>query len=146
MEQLLALAEELGLTIIERRGKHLGGFRPHENVIRLTPGMRHRTARSVLAHEIGHCVLGHEPTLFGPLRARQERAADEWAALHLIDKDAYIEVERLRDGHIASMAHDLDVAPELVTAFQRMLTRFGDAVYIDARMGTGQFTQRLEAG
>lgn len=144
MLTLLQLAEELGLEVIEKRGPHTSGYRPHERVIRLTPGMSRRAARSVLAHEIAHHVLEHRPTDFGPIRARQERQANEWAARHLIDHDTYIEVERLRDGHLASMAHDLDVAPELVTVYQSLLQRLGPVTYFDARLGTAQWARRTE--
>lgn len=120
---LYLLARDLGLTVIEQPGKHLGGYRPDDNTIRLTPNLPQRAARSVLAHEIGHHLLGHRPTPFGPLRARQERAADEWAARHLITLDGYREAEMLRDGHLPSIAHDLGVAYELAVAYQRILAR-----------------------
>lgn len=144
MDALLALAAELGLTVIEKRVAHTSGYHPGDRRIYLTPGMKRRTARSVLAHEIAHHVLGHHPTEFGPIRARQERAANEWAAVHLIDHDAYAEVERLRDGHVPSMSHDLDVAPELVAAYRSMLQRIGDTVYLAPKMGAGQFALRAE--
>lgn len=131
MEALLALAEELGLTVVEKRSAHTSGYRPGDSHIFLTPKMPRRTARSVLAHEIAHHVLGHSPAPFGPLRKRQERAANEWAALYLIRLDAYVEVERLRDGHLTSMAHDLDVAPELVAAFQDVLARKSSTARLD---------------
>jgi len=122
---LLKLAEELGLVVVEQRGRgsDRSCYSPEARTIRLTPRMSGRTARSVLAHEIAHHVLGHQPTPYGPLRARQERGANEWAARHLIALNCYIEVERLRDGHVPSMACDLDVAPELVIAYQGILER-----------------------
>lgn len=144
MHHLLQLADDLGINIIEHHGAHLGGYRPGENTIRLSPRLPRRTARSVLAHELAHHVLGHRPTDFGPVRARQERAANEWAAKHLIDPGRYAEVEQLRDGHLASMAHDLDVAPELVAAYRAILERIGDTVYVDGKMGAGQYAHRSE--
>lgn len=144
MEDLLKLADELGLTVIEAYGKHTGGYRPGERVIRLQPGMRRRVARSVLAHEIAHHLLEHRPTEFGPVRYRQERHANEWAAQHLIDHQHYIEVERLRDGHEPSMAHDLDVAPEILSVYRGMLQRLGDRIYFDPHMGAGMWTHRHE--
>lgn len=123
MEQLQRLAAELGLTIIEAEGEHLGGYRPDENTVRLRPGLPRRAARSVLAHEIGHHVLGHLPQPFGPLRKRQERAANEWAARHLISAAGYAEAERIHEGHVGTIAHTLDVHPELVIAYQRILQR-----------------------
>lgn len=123
MEDMMQLAESLGLTVIEKRGRHLAGYRPSDQSIRVTPNLPRRTVRALLAHEIAHHVLGHLPTDFGPLRARQEREANEWAASTLIAEWAYEEVEHLRDGHVPSMAFDLDVSPELVLAYQGMLAR-----------------------
>lgn len=142
MDELLKLVNELGLTVVEHRGEHTGGYRPGDMTIRINPGMRDRIARSVLAHEIAHHVLGHRPTEFGPVRHRQERHANEWAARHLIDLDTYVEVERLRDGHEASMAHDLHVAPELLAVYRSLLQRIGDTVYLDPHMGAGMWQHR----
>lgn len=123
MEKLLQLSDELGLDVIEGHGAHLGGYRPDENVVRLRPGLSRRAARTVLAHEVGHHALGHRPTRFGPVLGRQERAANEWAARHLISLSDYREAEYLRDGHLASIAFELDVLPVLVESFQSILER-----------------------
>ena len=144
MKDLMRLADELGLTVVEGRGKHLGGYRPGERTIRLTPGMPRRTARSVLAHELAHHVLEHRPTEFGPIHSKQERHANEWAAQLLISRHRYIEVERIRDGHLASMAHDLDVAPELLEVYRGMLLRVGPVTYFDARLGSAAWSHREE--
>lgn len=117
------LAADLGLTVVESSAAHRSGYWPDERLIHLRRGMSSRTVRSVLAHEIAHHVLGHLPTLFGPIRNRQERQANEWAADYLIDRQDYIEVEYLREGHVPSMAFDLDVAPELVVAYQSLIRR-----------------------
>lgn len=144
MHQLYKLADELGLSIVEARGPHRSGYRADDHTIRLTPGLPRRTARSVLAHEIGHHVLEHRPTDFGPVRKRQEREANEWAACHLISHHAYIESERIREGHLAAMAHDLDVAPELLTVYRSMLARIGDRTYLAPKMGAGQWRAAVD--
>lgn len=144
MQQLLELADNLGLTVIEKRVAHTSGYRHGDRRVFLTPRMPRRASRSVLAHEIAHHILGHRPTEFGPVRSRQEREANEWAARHLINHEAYIEVEKLRDGHLGSMAFDLDVAPELVMFYRGMLQRLGNATYVKARMGAGQWEIRAE--
>lgn len=123
MRQLLRLAEEQGLRIVERRGSTPGGYDPSTGVIRLDPGLSARTARSVLAHELGHAALGHVPSSNPSVRARQERRADEWAARTLITPRAYAQAEQARGPHPASLAFDLDVTVELVTAYQRLLRR-----------------------
>lgn len=145
MQALMRLAHDLGLTVVERRGPHQSGYAPDDHTIRLTPGLPRRIGRSVLAHELAHHVLGHRPTHHGPIRLRQERHANEWAAHHLIHHDHYREVELLRDGHEGAMAHDLDVAPELLAVYRRMLARIGDTVYVEPRMGAEQFRHRLVA-
>ena len=117
------LADDLGLTVVEHAGVHHAGYHPGTRTVHLAPGRSRRVTRSLLAHEIAHHVLNHHPTQNGPLRARQEVAANEWAARRLIALPAYVEAERLRDGHVATMAHDLDVVPELITAYQQILRR-----------------------
>ncbi|MCT1477703.1 ImmA/IrrE family metallo-endopeptidase [Microbacterium sp. p3-SID336] len=121
MQQLLRLADQLELRVVERAGRTRGGFDPVAGTIRLAPGMSRRTARSVLAHELGHAQLGHHPTALASARARQERRADEWAARRLITPAAYAEAEAARGTHLASLAFELDVTIELVAAFQRLL-------------------------
>lgn len=122
------LAADLGLDVIEYRGTHKSGYLPGDRTIRLRPGMTSRVTRSVLAHEIGHHILGHTPTQLGPIRARQERSANEWAALRLITADDYAEVEELHAGNTVLMSSDLHVADELLAAYQALLTRIEHVV------------------
>lgn len=142
MDQLLRLLDEHGLQLIEQPGPSRGGYRPATATIRVDPGMSARTTRSIVAHELGHAVLGHEPTGDPTIRARQELRADEWAARLLITPEAYAEAEALRGAHPASMAFELGVAIDLVFAYQRLLRRLGDTTYVDARMGAGQWAHR----
>lgn len=87
---------------------------------------------------------GHRPTDFGLIRKRQEYAANAWAAQTLITPHAFAEAERHRDGHITSMAVDLNVPDELLTIYRSMLLRTDAAVYVDPRMGAGQFAHRVK--
>jgi Zn-dependent peptidase ImmA (M78 family) len=121
--QLLRLVEERGLRVVERPGVTRGGFDPAGRVIRLAPGMSVRTTRSVLAHELGHAVLAHAPTEHPLTRGRQERQADAWAARLLITPQAYAAAEAIHGPHPASLAFELDVTVELVTAYQELLAR-----------------------
>lgn len=123
MDQLLRLVEEHGLRIVEEQGVTRGGFDPRSRTIRVRPGMSVRTTRSVIAHELGHAVLGHVATADPAARARQEERADDWAAALLISPRAYAEAEAARGPHPASLAFDLGVTIELVLAFQRVLAR-----------------------
>lgn len=138
------LAADLGLTVREHRGAHRSGYAPDSKHIDLTPGMRGRILRGVMCHEIAHHVLGHRPTDFGILRKRQEAAANVWAAQTLITPEAYADAERHREGHVTSMAIELNVPDELVVVYRSTLLRTDSAVYVDPRMGAGQFTHRIE--
>lgn len=121
MQHLLRLADEKRLRVVERNGRTRGGYDPTTRTIRLSPGMSLRTTRSVLAHELGHASLGHVPAPTPAIRAHQERRADEWAATRLITPRAYAEAEEMRGPHLASLAFELEVTIELVTAYQRLL-------------------------
>ncbi|MFJ2544535.1 ImmA/IrrE family metallo-endopeptidase [Microbacterium sp. NPDC087589] len=61
MEALLRLLEENGLHLVERRGRHHGGYEPQTATIRVAPGLSRRATCSVIAHELAHAVLGHTP-------------------------------------------------------------------------------------
>ncbi|WP_417556109.1 ImmA/IrrE family metallo-endopeptidase [Microbacterium sp.] len=141
---LITLAEELGLKVVWRPGAKLGGFHAGSKTIRLTPGSSARTTGSVLAHEIGHAVFQDVYTPHGPARARQEARANEWAARHLITPDAYAAAEERRGIHAASLAFELGVTVELVEAYQRLLQRIGDTVYVAPRMGAGLWDHRVQ--
>lgn len=80
--------------------------------------MTHREARSTLAHEVQHALAGDTGSWFGPVRRKQELLAERRAALVLIDADEYAAAERLREGHLASIAFDLDVIPEVVRTWR----------------------------
>lgn len=138
------LAAALGLSIVEKRGVHRSGYAPGDNIIQLTPGMRGRVLRSVLAHEIGHHVLGHHPTDFGLIRKRQEAAANAWAAHRLISADAYAAAEHQHDGHLPSMAFDLNVSDELASVYRKSLLRINAAVYVAPKLGAGQWAQKVD--
>ncbi|WEK60418.1 MAG: ImmA/IrrE family metallo-endopeptidase [Candidatus Microbacterium colombiense] len=146
MDHLLRLVEENGLRLVERTGPTRGGYDHTSSTIRLAPGMSVRTTTSVLAHELGHAVLGHTVSRDPKTRARQERCADEWAARALITPASYAAAEAARGTHRASLAFELGVTVELVDAYRRMLQRIGDNTYVSPRMGTGQWADRVTAG
>jgi hypothetical protein len=111
---------------------------------RLRPSMNARLHRCVLAHELGHHALAHTPTRFGPVHAKQERAAEEWGALRLITLDDYRHVEEIHAGHPGAMALELGVMRSTLEAFQAVLLRLGNTVYVQPRMGAGAWTHRIE--
>lgn len=87
-------AERLGIHVVSGRIRSSNGlWIAEERMIILKRGLRVAHERQVLAHELGHALLGHTTTT-----PRHERQADRWAARKLI------EPTRLAD--VASMSPD----------------------------------------
>ena len=145
MIDMWAFTEAAGLTVHEHDGEHPSGYEPGGQFIYLSPGLRPRVARSVLAHENAHHALGHRPTTDPIVRAKQELAANRWAAELLITPDLYALAESTHNGHIRSMAVALHVADELVMTYQGMLARLGGSTYVRPRMGVGQWSFKTAA-
>lgn len=144
-DHLRELADTIGVTIEyahlrDRDGEYLHA----RKLIRLREGMAARRHRSVLAHELAHAAFGDVPSKFGPVNAKQERRADEWAALRLIHHDDYRHAEHIHDGHAGGIALELGVLASIVHAYRRLLHRIGDTTYVDAKMGAGQWAHRAE--
>lgn len=146
MHHLVDMATALGIVIeyvpMLRRD---GEYRHDLKRIRLRLGMTTRLERSILAHELGHAVFGDVPSRFGPVNAKQERRADEWAARQLIHVDDYRLAEEIHNGHVPAMAHDLGVISRLITAYQGILLRLGPTTYLDPRLGARQYAAKLTA-
>ncbi|WP_336642359.1 ImmA/IrrE family metallo-endopeptidase [Microbacterium sp. MMO-56] len=122
--RLAELAAQAGVTIEEvfLPGRD-GDYQHARRLIRLRPGMTARRHRSVLAHELAHCAYGDVPSSSPHVTAKQERRADEWAALRLIDPEQYRLVERLHSGHPGGMALELGVLRSILDAYARVLAR-----------------------
>lgn len=121
-----------------------GEYDHPRRIIRLREGMSSRHHRSVLAHELGHAAFGDVPSRYGPVNAKQERRAEEWAALRLIPLDEYRRTEQIHRGHAGAMALDLGVLRSTVEAFRGLLARHGDTTYLRPKMGAGQWDHRAE--
>ena len=137
------MVDALGLSIEYKRIQGRDGEYRHDlALIRLRPGMTYRLERSILAHELGHAVFADAPSRFGPVNAKQERRAWEWAALQLIYHDAYRAAEARHEGHPGAMAVELSVVRPVVEAYQRILLRTDQHVYVKPCMGAGQWSHR----
>lgn len=136
----------LGVRVVdaELSADRDGEYLHRKRLIRLQPGMASRLHRSVLAHECAHAVFADVPSKFGPVNAKQERRADEWAALLLIDLPGYMRAEIIHDGHEEGMAVELDVTVDLVQAFRRRLLVVGGRTYVQPKMGASQYAHRTE--
>ncbi|MFJ4173337.1 ImmA/IrrE family metallo-endopeptidase [Microbacterium sp. NPDC089696] len=147
IEKLFDMADALGVRIEYADLAHLdrdGDYNPITKVMRLQRGMSRRLLQCTLAHELCHAIFGDRPSKFGPVNAKQERRADEWAALRLIDRDAYRDAERMHDGNVTLMCQTLDVIEDILIAYQRVLLRVGDTVYVAPKMGAGQWHQKVD--
>lgn len=143
---LLDMVAALGLVfeywpLVNRNGEYRQDLRR----IRLREGMTLRQERSALAHELAHAVYEDVPSSLRRMTAKQERRADEWAAQRLITPDAYRASEQQWSGHVGAIAYDLGVTSRLVTAYQGLLLRIGPVTYLDPRMGSQQWLQKIEA-
>lgn len=107
------LAHALGVTLITHEGGEDGRFY-RGGIISLRRGLGHVNRRCTLAHELGHYVLGHDPSAADWWSARQEAAADRWAADLLITPEAYRAAELVRGPHTGAIALELDVTTHLV--------------------------------
>ena len=121
-----------------------GDCNTRTRAIRIRSTLTERPYRATVAHETAHAVFGDVPTMFGPVNRRMERRADEWAAHRLITPAEYSAAERHHCGNPEAIALDLNVTTDLVEVYQSMIIRLGDAVYIDSKMGAGQYAHRIE--
>lgn len=147
MRALWGIVDALGVRVeyCDLPNDRDGEYLHDRQLIRLREGMATRLQRSVLAHELAHAVFADVPSMFGPVNRKQERRADEWAALRLITPDAYRRAEAIYGSHTGALALELGVITRIVEAYQRVLARIGDTVYVAPRMGAGQFAHRAEA-
>lgn len=138
MLEAMGIAVEYADLPPDRDGEYI-----HDRkLIRLQRDMATRLHRSVLAHECAHAAFADVPSMFGPVNRKQERRADEWAALRLIDVHDYKRAETIHHGHTEALAVELGVTVDLIEAYQRILLRTEDAVYLQPREGAGQWEHR----
>lgn len=121
-----------------------GEYDHDERLMKIQHDLMFRRYVSTLAHETCHAVFSDVKSRFGPVNAKQERRAEEWAALFLIPLDEYRRQEARHDGHVEAMAIALNVTVELVETYRGLLFRHGDTVYVGPRMGAGEFHSRVE--
>lgn len=143
-----AYASSIGYTVehvdLRQFGREAMCHNPSRTIY-VHPGMHHRKERSLTWHELGHATLEHEPSIFEAINRRQERQADEWAAHMLIDHVEYMLAVEKYGTNTEWIAQDLGVLEKLLTAYVRTLHRVGDVVYVNPKMGAGQWDRRLEA-
>lgn len=142
------ILDELGVTVeytnldwCDDYGRYIHA----KKLVQLHDNMTPRLHTFTLAHETAHAVFGDEPSMFGPTNAKMERRADEWAVLRLINLDQYREAEALHEGHTPSIAHSLGVVTDAVEVFQSLLLRTDSSVYVQPKIGHGQYLAKVSA-
>jgi len=144
--KLYEMLDALGVSVefVDLPPDDDGEYDHDTRVMKIQHDLLFRRYISTLAHETCHAIYGDVKSKFGPVNAKQERRADEWAALFLIGLDDYRREEARHDGHVDAMAIALNVTVDLIDAFRRILLRVGDIVYVAPKMGTGEFHARVE--
>lgn len=106
-------AEQHGIRVehAAHLGGHLGRWYPRSGTIVLLDGLPALQERSVLAHELGHAMLGHTTS-----SAKRERQADRWAARHLIRYEHFDRTRRYADDP-SQWCVDLLVTPRILKAW-----------------------------
>lgn len=148
MRQLIDEASRLGVTwefTDSLDPHHPGKYADEIRHIWILDGMTYTKTICAFAHELGHAALGHSHSIFAHIEARQERAADEWAAHFLIDPDEYRIAEAKYGTRMDWIAQELGVLQRIAEAYAGSLDRLGDMIYVRPRMGDGQFAARLTA-
>ncbi|QGU07168.1 hypothetical protein COCCU_06120 [Corynebacterium occultum] len=113
----------MGVEVVYHRGGVKGLWIPETRTITLREGMGHRKLRSTFAHELGHAAHDDWPMQDRRLHARQEKAADEFAACVLITPESYEQAERLVGCHEGSMAIELGVTTHIINAWRNLYAR-----------------------
>lgn len=109
-------AEQLGIKVVYRELENCNGLWVSElNVIYLSPGMRRIHERCVLAHEIGHAVLGHRDS-----SPKNELQADIYAAKNLITPRLLLIASRLYD-HDRFIAEECGVTVPILKAYRKAI-------------------------
>jgi len=102
----------------------LGAYDHSTRTIHLSFGLTPFELRSVLAHELAHCLMGDQCST-----SANERRAERHAAQMLIAPEDYAAAESI-DPSPAAIADELQVTVDIVTAYQEQcLQRLGGRTY-----------------
>lgn len=107
-------AAALGINVTYRRLMTGNGlWVPEIRTIFLQRRMRTIHERSVLAHELGHALLGHREST-----PKHELQADRWAARRLVDADELRSVAATTQD-IGAWCHELNVSADILERYLR---------------------------
>lgn len=119
IDNLEDLAISLGVTLCTHVGGKKGLWNTPRRAISIRRGLHPVAHLCTLAHEVGHATLGHDSAAVGWWRAKQELAANRWAARQLITIEEYAAAERIHQS-LSGVAHELGVTVFMVEAWQEM--------------------------
>lgn len=117
-DDLLQLADQLGVTIATHDRGPKGWYHHHTRTISLRSDLRAANLRCTLAHELGHALTGDVPTGIAHFDQRMERAADMAAANMLISHTEYAAAEALYGAHDGAIARELGVTTHLLAVWR----------------------------
>ncbi len=123
---MLAVARERG---IEVRWDDLGARHGEygDGVVTLNHHRSEEVQRIVLAHELGHAWHRHRPTSEPGRSVRQEREADEHAAMLLVQPWEFRRAELMYGPHVGAVAAELSVPARFVERLREVARRGGCA-------------------
>ncbi|PPF72607.1 ImmA/IrrE family metallo-endopeptidase [Pseudoclavibacter sp. Z016] len=117
---LFTLAQLLGLEVFWRDDMaDAGSWHPEQQAISLRSDLTETEVRSVLAHELGHAVLGHVCD-----GARAERAADEWAANMLLGAQMVADCAQRWPESPEKWCDELQVTPDILRAWMSQANNY----------------------
>lgn len=120
---VFTLANLLGINVFWRDDlRNAGNWHPKENAISLRTGLTESETRSVLAHEIGHAVLGHHCD-----GTRAEREADEWAANMLLSARMVADCAKRWPESPEKWCDELQVTPDILRAWMAQSENYARA-------------------
>lgn len=107
-------AANLGLNVVYRKLRAGNGlWIPEIRTIFLQRRLRAIHERSVLAHELGHVLLGHREST-----PKNEIQADRWAARRLVDPQE-LRAAAATTHDIGQWCHELNVSADILERYLR---------------------------
>lgn len=111
------LAETLGVTVKRHTGGGKGYYDARTHTITTRRGMSIQQYKSTFAHELAHAMRRDVPIPDQVLHRRNELRINRMAANMLINEEAFQDAARWHQGHLPSIADELEVTLHLLTVW-----------------------------
>ena len=111
------LAETLGVTVKRHTGGGKGYYDARTHTITTRRGMSIQQYKSTFAHELIHAMRRDVPIPIPVLHRRNELRVDRKAANLLINPEAFHDALAWHQGHLPSVADELEVTLHLLTVW-----------------------------